>query len=129
MVVAIQNTNTGVKRSPALCTGLSVFLGYRNFFFGFAFFCAELFFLVGLFFLGSAVFFGIKLNLRLVNYLFGCIVFLPVPLSCPFRSSNCTARLKVNKDMPIMVRTINEQCTQFSFVITPWLIFSTNHIN
>lgn len=48
----------------ALCV-----LTYRAFFFGFPFFCAELFLLVGLFFLGSAVFFGIQLNLRLVNYL------------------------------------------------------------
>jgi hypothetical protein len=88
----------------ALCV-----LRYRNFFFGFAFFCAELFFLVGLFFLGSAVFFGITLNLRLVNYLLSCTLFLTVPLCCPFRSSNCTARLKVNKDMPIMVNIIHDQ--------------------
>jgi hypothetical protein len=46
-----------------------VFLPYRAFFFGCAFVCAELFFLVGLFFLGSTVFFGIELNLTLVNYL------------------------------------------------------------
>ena len=64
-----QNSNNGVKRSPAFWTGLFAFWSYRAFFFGSAFFCAELFFLVGLFFLGSAVFFGIDLNLRLVNYL------------------------------------------------------------
>jgi hypothetical protein len=55
------------------------FLPYRAFFFGSAFFCAELFFLVGLFFLGSAVFFGIQLNLRLVNYfLVAAAYFFPL---------------------------------------------------
>ena len=63
------NTNNGIKKSPALCTGLSAFFSLLYFFFLPGFLCAELFFLVGLFFLGWAVFFDIQLNLSLVNYL------------------------------------------------------------
>ena len=38
----------------------------------------------------------------------GCKVFLPVFPCCHFRSGNCTARLKVIKDMPLGVNIIFE---------------------
>ena len=51
-----------------------------------------------------------KIKLK-VSELFthGCSVFLPVLRCCPFRSGNHTARLLVNKDMPIRVNTIFDQ--------------------
>ncbi|HOZ77853.1 MAG TPA: hypothetical protein PLY34_07640, partial [Ferruginibacter sp.] len=76
---------------------------YRAFFFGFAFFCAELFFLVGLFFLGSAVFFGIHLNLRLVNYLLIAAGYFYRSYRLSFQKEHLYSQRVMNKDMSICV--------------------------
>ena len=93
-IVLNQNSNNGIKRSPALWTGLSASLALPCFFLWIRFFLCWAFLFSRLILPGFSCLFRHTIKFK-VSELFthGCGVFLSV-LSCyPFRSGNCTTRL------------------------------------
>ena len=99
-----QNSNNGIKRSPALWTGLTALLTLPCFSLWIRFLLCWAFLLTRLILPGFSCLFWHRFKFN-VSELFThrCTVFLPFLTCSPFRRGNFTAIVLVNKDMSIKV--------------------------